>query len=240
MKSKDLTQLNEAAFRRIAFAPGYRDVIRASFAYLLQTCSAKEVQALWGCYHLVERGEVESDIGRVFTVIDSLKQGWYELCTKDDLRIVHKDQLFEALFRLPEDEAASVREVFPAECCGQVYYTPDNRIFIEAFRGGMKGLLEALSMPSYYVIDQNGTCCSSCESAIPRYYLFDERQGEWKLHAAENPETLSLSEEQLDVLCKLLGRLNPDRIFMKLNWVYSGKEFHIMDNVLPMGLGIAE
>lgn len=240
MNIKDLTKLDELTFRKMAFEPGYHDVLRPCFAYLLQTCSREEINEIWGCYFLAEREDAGSSLEQARTLIGSLKSDWYELCTKNGVRIVQRGKLLEELAALAENEPAGIREVFPAECSGHVHYTMDGRIFIEAFRGGIQGLSEALAMPSYYVIDGSGTCCSKYESAVSGYYVFDANRGEWTLCTSQEPQTLALSGEQLDVLQRLLGKINLNRIYMKLEWAYSGSAFHITDCILPMGNGAAE
>lgn len=233
----DLIKLDEAEFRVIASRPQYNELIRKKLRFL--AAAASQGCKLAGEYYLIDGEENRCLPEDVQAFMRLTKENWFEYRTKEGVCLINREQLQSSLQSLKQNEAVIVKGFRPSDYCGHVWDTADRRVFIEVYKGGFPGVLEALEMPTYYVTGKSGMVASMQENIFTKYYAFDPITGDWSLHTCAD-EKVALAGQQIKEICKMLRTINPEMLRMKIAWGLSRNELFIYDLYVPIGLGILE
>lgn len=233
----DLMKLEENEFHRMASRPQYKNLIQKKLRFLA-AASSKGCR-ITGAYYLINGEEKGSRPEVIREFMQLTREEWFEYRTKESVRLINREQLQNELQNIKEAEAVIVRGFRPAECCGQVWYTADRHIFIEAYKGGYPGVLEALEIPTFYVTDSSGRVDSKQENVFSKYYAFDGTVGAWSFHTCAD-EKVALEDRQIKEICEMLRMIDPERLGMKVAWGIWQDALSVYDLYLPIGVGILE
>lgn len=103
-----------------------------------------------------------------------------------------------------------------ADYCGYAWYTENDNTYIEVYKGDFTPVLNAETLPSYYVLHRDGSLRSGEERVMEE-------------------EEVVLSQARMDEICALLASENPDRLKRKIAWIILGDDLLLQEVILPFG-----
>lgn len=238
LKIIDILNTSLTDFKDLVRLPKYSALIQRKMKIIIETALSGNIEAKK--IYLIERTD-ESDISQqVADFVASLDMEWCEINRGGVFSQFAHSQAEEILSDIKSGEVVMLRDFVLTDYCGYAWVNCQKDIFIEAKKGGFYSYWEGTGIPTQYLVSEDGSIKLADERASSVYYSYDFDAKKWSRRDAEEPETVRLTQSDIEAIRRILFNVNKVYHNVKVAWIKSRGSIVVFDIWIMFGQGVLE
>ena len=238
LKIIDILNTSLTDFKDLVRLPKYSALIQRKMKIIIETALSGNIEAKK--IYLIERTD-DSDIAQqAAEFVASLDMEWCEINRGGVFSQFARSQAEEFLNDIKPGEVVMLRDFVLTDYCGYAWVNCHNDIFIEAKKGGFYSYWEGTGIPTHYLVAADGSVKLADERSSSVYYMYDFEAKKWSRRETEQPETVCLTEHDIEAIRRILFNVNKAYHNVKVAWIKSRGSIVVFDIWIMFGQGVLE
>lgn len=234
----DILNTSLTDFKDFVRQPKYSALIQRKMKIIIETALSGNIEAKK--IFLIERIGEDDITNEVRDFVASLDMEWCEINHGGNFAQFSREDLEDVLVDIHPGEVIMLRDFVLTDYCGYAWINCQKDIFIEAKKGGFYSYWEGAGIPTHYLVSSDGSVKFSEERACSVYYTYDFDIKKWCRVEDPEPETVSLTQEDIEAIRRILYNVNKAYHNVKVAWIKSKGSIVVFDIWIMFGQGVLE